>query len=179
MQIPATTVLVAEKIPSASQFLSRTFAKRIDHHFKDVNDLVETTLVKCSWHGKKCSGLCPKSMAGCTNRIDLVTAGPPCQAFTGRRSHTGSTLKTGKVTEHPAFSLTVDFMILFMQTYRPRGLIMEQVPGLRNADDQARGGSWCTDFQHSLAALGYTSEVFTLSMQDWIDVARDRSRELG
>ena len=80
MQIPATTVLVAEKIPSASQFLSRTFAKRIDHHFKDVNDLVGTTLVKCSWHGKKRSGLCPKGMAGCTNRIDLVTAGPPCPA---------------------------------------------------------------------------------------------------
>ena len=151
--------------------MSSTQKKRVDHFFKDVNELVDQAVAKCDWHGPRCEGVCRKG-----ERLDSLTLGPPCQAFTRRRSHKGTTAKTGSVSGHPLFSYSVDFILLMMEQWNPRGLIMEQVPAFKNDADVGDGvsSSWCDYLQRELASCGYSSEVFVLSLTQWIDISRDR-----
>ncbi len=76
--------------------------------------------------------------------IDVITGGPPCQAFSQVRNHQ-------RIIEDPRNSLYRHFVQL-LETVRPRMFVMENVPGLENlaggairkqiVEDLALGGEY-------------------------------------
>jgi site-specific DNA-cytosine methylase len=174
MGIPVETEFIAEKVKGALKFAMTAFEGSINHAFTDVTDLLAEPLVKCKRHGASCTGVNRSSY----QRLDLVTLGPPCQPLSRRRSHSGHTPRTSKTAaQHPDIWLSCDFIISYVEMYRPRGLIIEQVPQFAESAPDVDGGyeSWAAKLQEGLSRLGYSSEMFDLSLDTWIDVARDRT----
>ena len=167
--LPFETVFVAEKMVGARAALTTLTNGKANHTFHDVSCLVDGDFPKCQSHGDMCCGLSPDNV-----KLDLVTAGPPCQPFTNRRVKSGKG-RSGSVREHPDVWLTMDFIPAFIAKWRPRGLILEQVkPFCRTDPEDGSGDSWCTTLQKSLAKLGYDSEFFNLDLETWVECVRGR-----
>jgi site-specific DNA-cytosine methylase len=143
---------VCETAKRSRAFLDTEFRHRVTHCVSDAMDLLDRGATKCVWHGNSCSGVSPQC-----GRLDLMTFGPPCQPFTRKRVKSGKG-KQGGAEEHPDFHLATDSLLQIVDTWRPRGLTIEQVPEF-DLECGIPDGSWCKYVQKHLAALGYASSI--------------------
>ena len=98
--------------------------------------------------------------------LDLVIGGPPCQAYSVvGRSRTGS--NNDNDPRHYLYRLYVQFL----QRYRPRAFVFENVPGIYTA----REGQIYEDIRQQLQEAGYEIHAYDLNAQDF-GVPQNRKR---
>lgn len=94
--------------------------------------------------------------------LDLLAGCPPCQGFSTLR-----TLNGGRPVEEPMNDLVFEFS-RFVQTFRPKAIMMENVPALRDDDRMV-------ELRKELAKRGYRTEVGIFDAADF-DVPQHRRR---
>jgi DNA (cytosine-5)-methyltransferase 1 len=106
------------------------------------------------------------------NRVDLIAGGVPCQPFSNAgMSKIRSLVNAGKrPAKDPRADLWQSF-IAIVRALRPRGVLLENVPGLAEWDD----GSVLLGFHEDLEALGYKVDAAVLEAHRY-RVPQHRSR---
>ena len=173
--IDAETILTCECKPKFAKFLEAEHGDRIQHHMSSLSALATKNVTRCSWHGTACPGVAPSALD--EERIDILTAGPPCQPYTIKRMRNGVGA-CGKVQEHPLFHASWDMLLEVVSIWRPRAIVLEQVPAFDTPTDDGGDDTWCQLFQEALADMGYASEMFMMQLSAWVEVRRDRSSQL-
>jgi DNA (cytosine-5)-methyltransferase 1 len=95
----------------------------------------------------------PADLAGVigTKSVDVIVGGPPCQGFSLARQRDGSNHGSERHKSHdPRRQLYREFL-RYVDHFRPRVFVMENVLGLRNA----AGGAYFTAVQKEARDLGY------------------------
>lgn len=94
--------------------------------------------------------------------LDLLAGCPPCQGFSTLR-----TLNGGRHVEEPMNDLVFEFR-RFVLTFRPKAIMMENVPALRHDERM-------DELREELARRGYRTEVEIFDAADF-DVPQHRKR---
>jgi site-specific DNA-cytosine methylase len=169
MGMDVRTVAVADKKNSARRFMHNHFPYEIQHMFSDVRALSDDQLDPiCEMCNK--TDECTYDR---TTLIHLVTAGTPCQAYTGLRWQRGSGRDQGPVSEHSTFHIIQEFLY-YLSIRKPLGFILEEVLGFLKKDP-VTGRRWVDLFLAQVNKLGYAATAIRLGADPWIsDVSRDR-----
>jgi site-specific DNA-cytosine methylase len=117
-------------------------------------------------HGK---GACFAHNQVCTLpklRIHLGVFGPPCKAFSSKRTKTADS-----ATDHKDFD-AIELCLRFIAKVTLSGGIVEEVAGF--ARKKKDGRSFCDEFCDELRAMGYSVAVRKLNANIWFNVPRDR-----
>jgi DNA (cytosine-5)-methyltransferase 1 len=84
-----------------------------------------------------------------TDRVDVITGGPPCQGFSGARKVDGAN-HGERLKDDPRRLLFREYL-RYVGHFRPRVFVMENVLGIQTA----AGGAYFTAVQHEARLLGY------------------------
>jgi DNA (cytosine-5)-methyltransferase 1 len=84
------------------------------------------------------------------NTVDVITGGPPCQGFSTARQRDGANHGKRRLIEDSRRLLFLEYL-LFVEFFKPRIFVMENVLGLQSA----AGGEYFTRVQHEARLLGY------------------------
>ena len=124
---------------------------------------------KCGFHHQphKCSD------------YDLLLYTGPCQSFTRRRNHSGSSSKQGVESAHPSFETAEVSFLEMVKKQHPGGGIFENIQAIMNKSRDAelpdKYKSWSEFIVASLTALGYSVAVLDhFGPEHFIDVPRQR-----
>jgi DNA (cytosine-5)-methyltransferase 1 len=103
--------------------------------------------------------------------IDVIVGGPPCQGFSKARKADGANHGENLVPDARR-ELYKEFL-RYVEFYRPKVFVMENVPGLKTA----AGGKFFTQVQVEIRALGY--RVIPYEVETWrFGVPQKRVRQL-
>lgn len=103
--------------------------------------------------------------------IDVIVGGPPCQGFSKARKADGANHGENLVPDARR-DLYKEFL-RYVEFYRPKVFVMENVPGLKTA----AGGKFFTRVQVEIRALGY--RVIPYEVETWrFGVPQKRVRQL-
>jgi DNA (cytosine-5)-methyltransferase 1 len=115
----------------------------------------------------------PKELAEiiCTNRIDLLVGGPPCQGFSTARTQGGANF--GKeFIDDPRRDL-YKYFLKYVEFFDPKVFVMENVLGIKSMGS----GIYFTKIQEASRALGYS--VAPVQINCWeFGVPQKRIRQL-
>jgi DNA (cytosine-5)-methyltransferase 1 len=104
-------------------------------------------------------------------KIDVIVGGPPCQGFSKARKADGA--NHGDNLVHDARRDLYKEFLRYVNFYKPRIFIMENVPGLRTAG----GGKFFTQVQVESRELGY--RIIPYEVETWrFGVPQKRVRQL-
>ena len=107
----------------------------------------------------------------CSQRVDIVVGGPPCQGFSKARQVDGAN-HGGRLIHDARRDLYREFL-RFVKYYQPRLFVMENVPGIKSAV----GGEFFTRVQVESRELGY--RVIPYEVEAWrFGVPQKRMRQL-
>jgi DNA (cytosine-5)-methyltransferase 1 len=98
--------------------------------------------------------------------VDIIIGGPPCQAY----SVVGRARMKESVSCDPR-NLLYQYYVKFLETFKPKMFVFENVPGLRTAG----GGKYFKDLKKALDAAGYHIELDELIASDY-GVLQSRKR---
>lgn len=84
-----------------------------------------------------------------TDRVDVITGGPPCQGFSNARKVDGSN-HGERLKDDPRRQLFREYL-RYVEHFQPRVFVMENVLGIQTA----AGGAYFTAVQHEARLLGY------------------------
>ena len=99
-------------------------------------------------------------------KVDIVIGGPPCQAY----SIVGRARMKEKVSCDPR-NLLYQYYVRFLEEFKPKMFVFENVPGLRTAGD----GQYFQDLKKALDNVGYHIELDELIASDY-GVLQNRKR---
>lgn len=137
-----------------------TFTKTIKNNIPHVNVYNDDAM--------KLTPAFVKEMAGAPESIDLIIAGPPCQAF--------SILGSRKSMDDPRGKLTIKYFEL-VAGLRPKAFLFENVPGLLNVND---GKDFESLYQFIEETTGYTLFKTKLNAMNYgVPQARERLFIIG
>ena len=85
-----------------------------------------------------------------TNRVDVITGGPPCQGFSNARKVDGANHHGERFKDDPRRLLFREYL-RYVAHFQPRIFVMENVLGIQTA----AGGAYFTAVQHEARLLGY------------------------
>ena len=83
-------------------------------------------------------------------QVDVIVGGPPCQGFSTARQRDGANHGKRRLIDDPRRFLYREFL-RYVQYFRPRVFVMENVLGIRSAAD----GEYLTRVQKEARELGY------------------------
>lgn len=99
-------------------------------------------------------------------KIDIIIGGPPCQAY----SVVGRARMKESVSSDPR-NLLYQYYVRFLEKFKPKMFVFENVPGLRTAG----GGQYFQDLKTALDKAGYHIELDELIASDY-GVLQNRKR---
>jgi site-specific DNA-cytosine methylase len=149
--------------PAARRFMLAN-TSGLTHVFGPLTDLVQGE-GRCAVHGETCSVS--------RERPDLAVLGPPCQPFTKLRQKKGTSTRTGTVTGHPLFDVTMRQTIQYVERYKPRICVVEQVPAFGEMD--SRGDTPLETFVAEFSRHFGAVRVVDLDESLWVCASRPRT----
>ena len=163
------TEAVAEAKNFARRFIRLNFPQ-ISHVLVDqklITDGAEGTTGKCD----SCVGPC-SFRPDLSTQPDLLTAGIPCQPFSGLRWHKGAGANQRDPRSHSKFG-SIDEFLFCLEKRHPRGFILEEVLKIM-AKDPTTGETFLNDIMAKAASLGYGCAALIMNGDNWNDVPRQR-----
>ena len=107
-----------------------------------------------------------------------MTGGLPCTPFTGLRNQTGTTAKTGRVVDHPAYQTFKSELLEYLKLRSPHFFWIEEVTQVTKINPKT-GFTYLEDLAAECTNLGYSVRATFLDHVSWIDVPRERCFMIG
>jgi site-specific DNA-cytosine methylase len=152
---------VADRKKLAQKFTQWHGAGRIDHFFELNEGLIRGG--KCILHG-------PGDCCRPEQTPHIVTAGLPCQPYTGARfKGLDCSSRRGPAEGHPDFG-SVDEFIEYLEVRQPHMFFVEEVKAFNQG-----AVSYMVKFTKRCARLGYSVRALQLNHNEWVNFPRDRT----
>lgn len=113
-------------------------------------------LERRAWHAEDILAMHGDNLASLRGKVDLIAGGPPCQGFS----------MNGLRRPDDPRSLMVDVYLRYVETIKPRLVLLENVVGFRSMKHRT-GGTYSDYVARELGRLGYDTWSDVLRAADW------------
>ena len=146
----------AEIKPIAQKFLLRNFREELQHLYKD----------NCAfWEGHGDCLICHSNHKIIIDTPDVLMGGFPCTPFSNMGPKTG--------VHHDRFQTVEDFQ-KYLESRKPNGFIIEEVPEFGKMIDPRTGETFLKGLMKKAVKAGLATRALTIDLSTFVKVSRER-----
>jgi hypothetical protein len=164
-----------DKKNASFKLVDQMMGPMMQHYYKKVEHMLEPR-GKCIKHKRACP-------AKKLEKADLATFGALCQPWSRMRQIVAETVGTGTTkkgspSQHPSASI-IDSILDYLEDFRPRSFMMEQVPGFGSVIDRSSGDNltYLQAFMDEAEKMGYHTVALAQNLNWWCEMSRERMPE--